>query len=282
MVLQPDTYSLDSDLTLYDASTSPVTLCKPNLSLIRQEHNIIGCRLCCQVSFEQYQNIDAGALFNFESELRGPLVGGEFLPDFDVQLEVSLKPDILPNLLEHGENPEAVAVYLLALSQKTESLIHESATFVAPSGEDLAAEQSSDSAPPNLTQNEVNPLLQTQSWLCLSVKQVQASNEVGYKTFWGYVNPAKLYQTVAAGEQILEGVAGFFERLLEDNWSETAEEIANEIVEDLGHTFEALVDESLSELDDDTDRDITDDDNDEPGSLFEIAIAFFAAEDWPI
>ena len=283
MVLQPDTYSLESDLKLYDASTSPVTLCKPNLSLIRQEHNIIGCRLCCQVSFEQYQNIDAGALFNFESELRGPLVGGEFLPDLDVQLEVSLKPDILPNLLEHGENPEAVAAYLLTLSQKTESLIHGSASFVTSTGEDLEVEQSQDSTPPNFTQNEVDPLLQTESWLCLSVKQVQASNEVGYKTFWGYVNPANLYQTVAAGEQILQGFAGFFERWLEDNWSDEAvEEIANEIVEEFGHTFEALVDESLSEVDNDTEHDITDHDSGEHGSLFKIVTAFFAAEDWPI
>ncbi len=139
---QSDSYLLKSDLTFYDASTSPVTLCKPNLSLIRQEHNIIGCRLCFQVSFEQYQNIDSGSLFNFESELRGPLVGGEFLPDLDVQLEVSLKPNILPNLVEQRENTEAVADYLLALSQKTESLIHESENFVAPSGEDLAAEPS--------------------------------------------------------------------------------------------------------------------------------------------
>ncbi len=282
MVLQPDTDSLDGDLTLYDDSNSPVTLCKPNLSLIWQERKIIGCRLCCQISFEQYQNIDAGALFNFESELRGPLVGGEFLPDLDVQLEVSLKPDILSNLLEHGKNPEEVAAYLLTLSQKTESLIHGSASFVTNKGEDLEVEQSQDSAPPNFTQNEVDPLLQTESWLCLSVKQVQASNEVGYKTFWGYVNPANLYQTVAAGGQILEGVAGFLERWLEDNWSEAAEEIANEIVEEFGYTFEALVDESLSELDNDTDHDVTDHDTDESGSLFEIAIAFFAAEDWPI
>ena len=274
---QSDSYLIKSDLTFYDASTSPVTLCKPNLSLIRQEHNIIGCCLCFQVSFEQYQNIDADSLFNFESELRGPLVGGEFLPDLDVQLEVSLKPNILPNLLEQRENIEAVADYLLALSQKTESLIHDSENFVTPSGEDLAAEPSSDSAPPNLIQNEVDSLLQTESWLCLSVKQVQASNEVGYKTFWGYVNLANLYQSVAAGEQILEGVAGFLERWLEDNWSEATEEIADEIVEDLSHTFEALVDESLSELDNDTDHDTK-----KNGSLFDIVTAFFAAEDWPI
>ena len=287
MVLQYDTYSLDRDLTLYDASTSPVILCKPNLSLIQEGRAIIGCRLRCQVSFEQYQNIDTGALFNFESEFRGPLVGGEFLPDLELQLEVSLKPDILPNLLEQGENTEAVAAYLLALSQKIESqktelLRHGAASFVTTTGEDVEVEQSQDSAPPNFTQNEVDPLLQTESWLCLSVKQVQASNEVGYKTFWGYVNPANLYQTVAGGEQILEGVAGFFERWLEDNWSVTDEEIANEIIEDFGHTFEALVDESLSKLGDDADHEITDRDTDEPSSLFDIVTAFFAAEDWPV
>lgn len=282
MVLHSDSHSLDSDLTLYDSSKSSVTLRKPNLSLIRQEHNIIGCRLCFQVSFEQYQNIDAGALFNFESELRGPLVGGEFVADLDLQLEVSLKPDILPNLLEHGENPKAVAAYLLDLSQKTESLIHKSTSFVASSSEGLEAEQSPSSVPPNLSPNEVDPLLQTENWLCLSVKQVQASNEVSYKTFWGYVNPARLYQTVAAGEEILEGVAGFLEKWLEANWSLAAEEITNEIVENLGRTFEALIDESLSELDDDTDYDITDHDTSKPGPLFDIVTAFFAADNWPI
>ncbi|MDJ0620578.1 MAG: YbjN domain-containing protein [Calothrix sp. MO_192.B10] len=282
MVLQTDTSSLDSDLTFYDASTSPVTLCKANLSLIRDDNAIIGCRLCCQVSFEQYQKIDTDSLFNFESELRGSLVGGEFIPDVDLHLEISLKPDILPNLLEHGENPEAVVAYLLALSQKTQTLIHRSASFVATTGEDLEVEQSPNSAPPDLTQNEVDPLLQTESWLCLSVKQVQDSNEVGYKTFWGYVNPANLYQTVAGGEQILSGVAGFLEKWIEGNWSEAAEKIANEIVEDFGHSLEALVDESLSELDDDAEHGITDHDTGEPSSLFDIVTAFFAAEDWPI
>ncbi len=282
MVLQTDTSSLDSDLTFYDASTSPVTLCKPNLSLIREDNDIIGCRLCCQVSFEQYQKIDTNALFNFESELRGSLVGGEFLPDVDLHLEVSLKPDILPNLLEHGENPEAVAAYLLALSQKTEPLQHGLASFVTTTGEDVEVEQSQDSAPPNFTQNEVDPLLQTENWLCLSVKQVQASKEVGYKTFWGYVNPANLYQTLAGGEQILSGVAGFLEKWIEGNWSEAAEKIANEIVEDFGHSLEALVDESLSDLDDDAEHDITERDTGEPSSLFDIVTDFFAAEDWPI
>ena len=256
MVLQTDTSSLDSDLTFYDASNSSVTLCKPNLSLIREDNTIIGCRLCCQVSFEQYQKIDTNALFNFESELRGSLVGGEFLPDVDLQIEVSLKPDILPNLLEQGENTEAVAAYLLALSQKTETLIHHSASFVTTTGEDVEVEQSQDSPPPDLTQNEVDPLLQTENWLCLSIKQVQASNEVGYKTFWGYVNPANLHQTLAGGEQILSGVAGFLEKWIEGNWSEAAEKIANEIVEDFGHSLESLVDESLSELDDDAEHNI--------------------------
>ncbi|MDJ0800062.1 MAG: YbjN domain-containing protein [Calothrix sp. MO_167.B12] len=282
MVLQTDTSSLDRDLTFYDASTSPVTLCKPNLLLIRDDNAIIGCRLCCQVSFEEYQKIDAGAIFNLKSALRGSLIGGKFIPDVSVHMKFSLKPDILPNLLEHGENAEAVVAYLLALSQKTEPLIHPSASFVTSTGEDVEVEQSPDSAPPDLTQNEVDPLLQTESWLCLSVKQVQASNEVGYKTFWSYINPANLYQTVAGGEQILSGVAGFLEKWIEGNWSKAAEKIANEIIEDFGHSLEALVDESSSELDDSAGHEITDHDTNEPSSLFDIVTAFFAAEDWPV
>jgi hypothetical protein len=72
------------------------------------------------------------------------------------------------------------------------------------------------------------------------------------------------------------------EKWLEVNWSVAAEEITNEIVENLGLTFEALVEESLSELEDDTDHDITDHDTGEPSPLFDIVTAFFAAEDWPL
>ena len=127
---------LNSELTLCDSSQSPLTVCAVSLSLTKQEDQLIECRLTFSVNPELYQRIDTQSLFNLKPELRGAFQS-EFLPSPDIKIEISLKPDLLPHLVEHAANPNEAANYLLNIS----------------------AEKPDD------------PLLSTENWLGLSVKQ---------------------------------------------------------------------------------------------------------------
>jgi hypothetical protein len=106
---------LNSELTLRDSSQSPLTVCTVSLSLTKQEDQLIECRLTFSVNPELYQRIDTQSLFNLKPELRGAFKG-EFLPSPDIKIEISLKPDLLPHLVEHAANPNEAANYLLNIS----------------------------------------------------------------------------------------------------------------------------------------------------------------------
>jgi len=76
---------LNSDLTLGDASPSPLTVRATNLSLTKQEDQLIECRLTFSVNPELYQRIDTLSLFNLKPELRGAFTG-EFLLSPDINI----------------------------------------------------------------------------------------------------------------------------------------------------------------------------------------------------
>lgn len=69
------------------------------------------------VNPQLYQRIDKEALFNLTPDVRTPLCAVEFLPEPDIAIQTSLKPDLLPHLAEHTANIDEVATYLLSLSQ---------------------------------------------------------------------------------------------------------------------------------------------------------------------
>src|SRR4028119_1075914 len=88
---------LDSELTLHDRTTTPVTVRAVSLSLIKQDDEVIECRLTFQVSPQLYQRIESGALFNLKPEMRRPLSAGNFLPEPDIEIEIGLQPNLLPH-----------------------------------------------------------------------------------------------------------------------------------------------------------------------------------------
>jgi hypothetical protein len=177
---------LDSELTLRDRSHSPLSVHAVTLSLTKQDNTLIECRLTFQVSPELYQRIETEALFNLKAELRGSLSAGDFQPEPDIKIEATLQPDLLPPLAEHTTNLEAGAAYLQNLSQ----------------------EQSD------------NPLLSTESWFALHVKQPKESGETGYSTFWAYLNPSIITQDNISSEQISQGMVNFFKDWTDSNLSE--------------------------------------------------------------
>jgi len=115
MTTDTENHQPNSELTLHDRTNSPLTVRATNLSLTKQEDQLIECRLTLFVNQELYQRIDTQSLFNLKPELRGAFTG-EFLPSPDINIEISLKPDLLPHLVEHVANPNEAANYLLNIS----------------------------------------------------------------------------------------------------------------------------------------------------------------------
>ncbi|NEO93284.1 MAG: hypothetical protein F6K56_24910 [Moorea sp. SIO3G5] len=187
-----DNYSLNCTLTFCNRTQAHLNLCIVNIALTTQEDTINECHLTLQVNPTSYQQIDTHALFNLNPEFRSPFSKGDFSPDHDIQLEITLKPDLLPQLSEHATTPEAAATYLANLSQQTS---------LPPTASPSEAETQSPSS--------FNPLLNTENWFCLSVKQQQDSGETGYTTFWNYVNPTILNHPATASKHISEGITNF-------------------------------------------------------------------------
>lgn len=179
-------HELDSELTLHDRTTTPITVHAATLALTKQDDELIECRLTFQVNPKLYQRIDTEALFNLKPEVRNPLAAREFLPKPDINIETTLKPDLLPRLAGHTTNIDGAATYLLNLSQQPEDL-----------------------------------LLSTESWLALSVKQLQESGEIGCRTLWSYISPAALAQaaTSDSSKEISEAIVNFFKDWTEANLS---------------------------------------------------------------
>src|SRR4028119_1742622 len=93
---------LDNELRLHDRSHSPLTVRAVSLSLIKQDDEVIECRLTFCVSLQFYQRIETEALFNLKPEMRRPLLAGNFLPSPDIEIEIGLQPNLLPQPIERA------------------------------------------------------------------------------------------------------------------------------------------------------------------------------------
>ncbi|NES67194.1 MAG: YbjN domain-containing protein [Okeania sp. SIO2D1] len=254
-------YQLNQNLAFCNRTQVHLETWVINIALTSQEDTVNECRLTLQVNPTSYQQIETHALFNLNPEFRSPFSNGDFLPDRNLQLEITLKPDLLPQLSEYANTPEAVATYLTNLSQQT-------------------------SLPPNASPSETepqsplpfNPLLNTENWFCLSVKQDQDSGQTGYTTFWNYVNPTILNHPETAREQIAEGITNFAENWAAANLSAATEDITEELVKGITNLFdgfETWLDNAFSE---DNDNDI--DDLAREKSILATIIAYFTKDDW--
>lgn len=242
-----ENFPLDKELTLSDSS-NPLTIPTTSLSLTKQNDQIIECRLTFHVTPELYHRIDSEKLFNLKPEVRAPMNGGNFLPSGDIQIETTLQPDLLPQLLENASTAEQAANYLLDLCQKPES---------------ATIEQS----PTPLT----NKLLNTESWLCLSVKQQQPNGEVGYNTFWNYLNPSTINHPEATSEELSAGIVNFFQEWTQANLAEATQNATSEFLEGITSIFNELVDEKFSDTEEDTTTN---------QSIFTAIVNFFESDQW--
>jgi hypothetical protein len=248
MNAKTENHQLNSELTLRDSSQSPLTLHAFTLALTKQDDELIECRLTFCVNPELYQRIDTDALFNLKPEVRSPLSTNHFQPSPDIKIEITLKPDLLPRLAEHTTTIEEAATYILNLS-----------------GE-----------------HPDDPLLSTESWLGLSVKQPIESGEIGYRTLWDYISPAALAQAATSGssEEISEGIVNFFKDWTEANLSEVTQKAIPEMLEEITNFFNELADVSIDTLAQQVEAGLKP--TPTGGQILEEMVNFFKQDDWPI
>ena len=108
---------LNGELTLRDSSDSPVAVPVVSVSLTKQENQLIECRLAFSINPSLYHHIDTNALFNLKPEFRR-IFTKQFQPSPDIKIEITLKPGLLPHLIEHSTEPNQTANYVLSLRGK--------------------------------------------------------------------------------------------------------------------------------------------------------------------
>ncbi len=231
-------------LTLFTSTNSSISLSTINLSLHQKDDTIREIRLIFSINFDIYQQIEQQNLFNLKPEVKSPITGGKFLPQIDINLEITLKPDIFPQLLSTTNNPEEIANYLVNLSQQQSE------------------------------NTEIHPLLQTENWLCLSIKQTQNSKEIGYNTFWYYVNPGIINNPDTTSEQVSEGIVNFVKEWTQANLATATQNFTNDILTDIGSIFQDFTNEIFLETGkQDTIKNYQE-------TLFDSIINFFDQDDW--
>ncbi|MBW4652194.1 MAG: YbjN domain-containing protein [Kaiparowitsia implicata GSE-PSE-MK54-09C] len=233
----------------------------------------------CQVSSADYQIIVASALFNLKPAVRSPLTNGEFQPDRPIQLELALKPELLPRLLEHASTGEEALEYLVKLSEEHEGRLGSGGAGEQESGgagelgSGGVGEQGSGGDGEQEVGFEIDPLLQTESWLCLSVTQEKDNGETtGYRTLWSYVTPAALAEGIPDQEKLTEGITQFFADLVGHQLDPIAQAFASDTVGVVSRFFKELAEADPHEI-------FGNDDNEFP-TVFAAMLDFFTKDDW--
>ncbi len=205
MTTQTETYQLETDLTLRDSSQSTLSISAKTLTLTQQNNTLIESRLTFQIPPSLYQDIDTKALFNLKPELRSTLTGGEFLPSANIEIIATLKPDFLLHFIPH---------------------INDGPTYLK-----------------NLSQSQPNhPLLSTENWLALQVKQEQT----GYQTFWNYLTPSAINPDHIDQEKINEAICNFFQDWAAANLSTMEQEAIERALTEVTKGFEEWAETNIS------------------------------------
>jgi hypothetical protein len=149
-------HELHQSLKMKQPDGTTIAVPVSQISIRQDDDEITRCIITLEIDPATYQQIDRLALFNLQPEMRGELWGGQFDPNINIEIEAGLEPDRLGELNDHATNVREVASCLLDAN---------------------------------------SPLLQTEYWLGLCVKQLvslppelaketQGEVKVGYQTQW--------------------------------------------------------------------------------------------------
>lgn len=201
------TQSLNAHSTFLTPAQSPLICEATQLILTVLDSKILQCNLALQLTAEAYEQVQTQTLFNLNSEIQNAKAIAPFQPELPITLTISLRPDLLPQLADHQET---FAEYLTQL--KVEQPDH--------------------------------PLLSTDSWFVLQVKQITPSGEIGYRTFWDYVSPSLLFRDDISSETIADGLVEFFQSWAENNLPEMTQAALSEVVKDFSQELEEQLSDS--------------------------------------
>jgi hypothetical protein len=210
MSAKTENFYFNSELILYTPSKCSLPIHALTLSFSKENNILRECRISFEVNLQLYRRIDKEALFNLKPELRASLLNGDFQPELNIEIHATLQPDLLSSLTEYTK-PNAAVAYLQNLCQEQPE----------------------------------NPLLLSESWYALYVKQKRGSEETGYCTFWSYVNPSIIVQENLSKEQINEAMVDFFQDWFDANLSGITQEYYCESFEEITKSFEEFVDTTL-------------------------------------
>ncbi|MDY6783732.1 MAG: YbjN domain-containing protein [Cyanobacteriota bacterium] len=246
------------ELTLTDSSNSPIPLQVTHLALVPNQDTPNECRLTFDVTPQLYRQLETAALLNLKPETRNAQTAVNFQPAPNLQIEASLHPTLVPQLVPHASQ---LLDYLAQL---------------------------------NATQPN-HPLFSSENWFALSVKQAQNGEEIGYRTIWSYISPSLFvrddlsetelsatiqnsFQTWASdtleafGENTSTEVVGEFTRNLENLMAQEIDSIAARATAELTAELAAAFQTSPNQM--------TNNSTAKPPSLLMGAIAFFTEDDW--
>lgn len=223
-------------LSFYTPEQAIITVAEFSLNLTVEENNIQECRLRMSITPQLYQQIQEKQLFNLKPELKELGNTSTFLPDINLDLEIILHPDFMAYLWEQAQDRETAINYLISSSSEIQA------------NKEL--------------EGQLNPLLNTDNWLCLSVQQTQEMEIVGYKTFWSYLNLTKLNQPENIEQEIADNILNFVRDWTEENLTEITKQATQEI-DNLFDTFLTLEDNDFTVND-----------------ILEDVIDFFESEEW--
>jgi len=246
-------------LTFLNNNQARLSVDATQLILTTLDSKILQCNLILQLTAASYGQVQTQTLFNLNSEIQNGKAIAPFQPELPITLTISLRPDLLPQLADHQET---FAEYLTQL--KIEQPDH--------------------------------PLLSTDSWFVLQVKQITPSGEIGYRTFWDYVSPSLLFRDDISSETIADGLVEFFQSWAENNLPEMTQAALSEVVKDFGQAMEEQLSDSdletltqdaiatiFSELIDGFDRWTKGEpvpSRTQPRSLLQIVQTFFQQDGW--
>ncbi len=151
MSIRPKTVhaDLDTEITLYPKQ-GQLPLERYDVALKVAEDQLLECRLRFALDYEVYRQVEEGDWFNLAGA-REPSSFDDFDPQHPVELTISLHPGLLDALQEAAQgSPFAAAAQIMMEG------------YQAPDA----------------------PLVDTESWYCLSITQADGAVKLGYRTRW--------------------------------------------------------------------------------------------------
>ena len=218
---EPLTLPLEN-LTFWQGETPSVRIQSALVTVVSSSTDssstdIIECRISASIRLAQHEQIERDKLFNLivvrDKSVKDAKEAWQ--SDRPLQIQLSLRPDLLPHLCDRVPNLKDISNHLQQCN--------------------AAALQQGRST---------EPLLQQENWCCLSITQIQDTGEVGYETLWKYLDLFALTDPETTGDKVAGDILKFFTGALDRDLATSTEATANifnNLTQDLKDSFRSSI-----------------------------------------